>query len=159
MDQARATLAASESARRQIEITDARLVVRATRGGVVDALPFNGGERPAKGTTIAVLLADTPAFARVYVPEPLRARIAPGTRALIHVDGIEAPLEGFVRWVSSDAAFTPYFALTQRDRSRLAFLAEVQVTDERGTRLPAGVPVEVQILAGEVAGNPGNDRG
>jgi HlyD family secretion protein len=165
LNQARATLAAAESARKQLEITDARLVVRATRGGVVDALPFKAGERPPKGTTVAVLLADTPAFARVYVPEPMRARITPKTRALIHVDGIEAPLEGFVRWVSSDAAFTPYFALTQRDRSRLAFLAEVQVTDERGARLPAGVPVEVQILpnaeapASAETASVGNDRG
>lgn len=159
LNQARATLAAAESARKQLEITDARLVVRATRGGVVDALPFKAGERPPKGTTVAVLLADTPAFARVYVPEPLRARIAPKTRALIRVDGLDTPLEGFVRWVSSDAAFTPYFALTQRDRSRLAFLAEVQVADDRGTRLPAGVPVEVEILTDDGARNPENDRG
>lgn len=166
LNQARATLAAAESARRQLEITDARLVVRATRGGIVDALPFKAGERPPKGTTVAVLLADTPAFARVYVPEPMRARVTPRTRALIRVDGIDAPLEGFVRWVSSDAAFTPYFALTQRDRSRLAFLAEVQVADEHAGELPAGVPVEVQILPGEVAGNrqevadnQENDRG
>jgi HlyD family secretion protein len=159
LNQARATLAAAESARKQLAITDARLVVRATRGGVVDALPYKAGERPPKGTTVAVLLADTPAFARVYVPEPMRARVAPRTRALIHVDGIEAPFEGFVRWVASDAAFTPYFALTQRDRSRLAFLAEIQVADDRGAQLPAGVPVEVQILPGELASNGVNDRG
>jgi HlyD family secretion protein len=159
LNQARATLAAAESARKQLEITDARLVARATRAGVIDALPFKAGERPPKGATIAVLLADTPAFARVYVPEPMRARVAPRTRALIHVDGVDTPLEGFVRWVASDAAFTPYFALTQRDRSRLAFLAEVQVTDERGSRLPIGVPVEVQILPGELAQNTANDRG
>jgi HlyD family secretion protein len=159
LNQARAALAAAESARKQLEITDARLVVRATRGGVVDALPFKAGERPPKGTTVAVLLADSPAFARVYVPEPMRARIAPKTRALIRVDGLDEPLEGFVRWVSSDAAFTPYFALTQRDRSRLAFLAEVQVADDRGASLPAGVPVEVEILPGDGARNPESDRG
>lgn len=146
LDQAKAALAAAESARRQLEITDARLVVRATRNGVVDALPYKAGERPPRGATVAVLLADTPAFARVYVPEPLRARVTPRTRALVYVDGVENPLEGFVRWVASDAAFTPYFALTQRDRSRLAFLAEVEITDGRVGTLPSGVPVEVQLL-------------
>jgi HlyD family secretion protein len=151
VNQAKAALNAAESSRRQLEITDARLVVRATRAGVIDALPYKAGERPPKGTTVAVLLADTPAFARVYVPEPMRASIAPRSKALIYVDGIEGPLEGFVRWVASDAAFTPYFALTQRDRSRLAFLAEVEVTDARSRNLPAGVPVEVQILAGQIA--------
>jgi len=151
VDQARASLAAAESSRHQLELTDARLVVRATRAGVVDALPYKSGERPPKGSPVVVLLADSPAFARVYVPEPERARVKPLTRALIYVDGIEGPLEGFVRWVASDAAFTPYFALTQRDRSRLAFLAEVEVTDARARELPAGVPVEVRILDGQQA--------
>jgi HlyD family secretion protein len=125
--------------------------VRATRGGVVDALPYKAGERPPKGAPVAVLLADSPAFARVYVPEPMRARVTPRTRAQIYVDGIEGALEGRVRWVASDAAFTPYFALTQRDRSRLSFLAEVEVTDQRVRDMPVGVPVEVQILEGQTA--------
>jgi HlyD family secretion protein len=146
LDQAKAALEGAQSSRRQLEITDARLVVKATRAGVVDALPYKMGERPPKGTPVVVLLADSPAFARVYVPEPIRARVKPRTRALIRVDGSDAPLQGFVRWVASDAAFTPYFALTQRDRSRLAFLAEVEVTDARVRDMPAGVPVEVQLL-------------
>jgi HlyD family secretion protein len=151
VDQARASLVAAQSSRRQLELTDARLVVRATRAGVIDALPYKMGERPPKGTPIVVLLADSPAFARVYVPEPDRARVKARTRAQIYVDGFDGPLEGFVRWVASDAAFTPYFALTQRDRSRLSFLAEVEVTDQRIRELPAGVPVEVQILEGQAA--------
>jgi HlyD family secretion protein len=151
LDQARAAVAAAESAKKELEITDARLILRATRSGVVDALPFKAGERPPKGTPVVVILADTPAFARVYVPEPRRAAIKPRVAAEIHVDGVEQPLKGFVRWVASDAAFTPYYALTQRDRSRLAFLAEVEVTDERVRDMPAGVPVEVRIVGGEQA--------
>ena len=148
VDQARAALAAAESAERELEITDSRLILRATRAGIVDALPFRAGERPPRGTPVVVLLADTPAFARVYVPEPRRAAIKPRVQAQIFVDGVVQPLSGFVRWVARDAAFTPYFALTQRDRSRLAFLAEVEVTDPRVRDLPAGVPVEVRIAEG-----------
>jgi HlyD family secretion protein len=164
LDQARAALAAAESAKRGLEITDARLVLRATRAGVVDALPFKVGERPPRGSAVVVLLADTPAFARVYVPEPRRARIKPRVPAEIYVDGVEGPLTGFVRWVASEAAFTPYFALTQRDRSRLAFLAEVEVTDPRVRELPSGVPVEVRIVEGaqqaaESQARENNDRG
>jgi HlyD family secretion protein len=158
VDQARAALAAAESAKRELEITDSRLVLRATRAGVVDALPFKAGERPPRGTPVVVLLADTPAFARVYVPEPRRATIKPRAQAQIRVDGVEQPLAGFVRWVASDAAFTPYFALTQRDRSRLAFLAEVEVTDPRVRELPAGVPVEVRINASAPLKSAGDAR-
>jgi HlyD family secretion protein len=154
LDQARATVAAAESAKKELEITDARLILRASRPGVVDALPFKAGERPPKGTPVVVLLADTPAFARVYVPEPRRASVRPRMPAQIFVDGVDGPLNGFVRWVSDNAAFTPYFALTQRDRSRLAFLAEVEVTDARVRDLPAGVPVEVRLLSSEAGSQP-----
>ena len=92
-----------------------------------------------------ILLADSAAFARVYVPEPLRANVRPGSPARVYVDGHEAPLQGKVRYVASDAAFTPYFALTQRDRSRLAFLSEVEIVDAAVKNLPAGVPVEVEL--------------
>jgi len=72
----------------------------------------------------------------------------PGTRARIFVDGFEQPLDGRVRWVASEAAFTPYFALTERDRGRLSFAAKVDVLNAN-TRLPDGVPVEVELLIGD----------
>jgi HlyD family secretion protein len=146
INQARAALAAAESAARELELTDARLIVRATRPGLVEAIPYKMGERPPRGSPVIVMLADTPAFARVYIPESQRLRVRPGRRAQIYVDGRAQPLAGFVRFVASDAAFTPYFALTQRDRGRLTFLAEVEVSDPHIRELPAGVPVEVEIL-------------
>ena len=78
VDQARAALAAAQAARRELDVGDARLIVRATRAGVVDALPYKAGERPPKGGTVVVLLADTTPFARIYVPEGERVHVAPG---------------------------------------------------------------------------------
>jgi HlyD family secretion protein len=145
IDQARAALAAAEAARRELEVSNSRLLVQATRAGVVDALPFKAGERPPQGAPMVVLLADTAAFARVYVPEPQRVHVRAGTAAKIYVDGLDHPLQGKVRYVASDAAFTPYFALTQRDRSRLTFLCEIEITDDEVRGLPAGVPVEAEL--------------
>ncbi|MEJ2299842.1 MAG: hypothetical protein P8X94_15375 [Woeseiaceae bacterium] len=47
--------------------------------------------------------------------------------------------------MSSEAAFTPYYALTERDRGRLSYVAKIDITDA-GERLPDGVPVEVELL-------------
>jgi HlyD family secretion protein len=58
------------------------------------------------------------------------------------VDGLKT-YQGKVRYVSSEAAFTPYYALTQRDRSRLSYLAEIDFTEASAANLPGGVPVEV----------------
>jgi len=122
--------------------------VRAPRAGRVDALPFELGERPSAGAVVAVLLVGETPYARVYVPEPVRAQITPGSPAQVFVDGVEQPFAAKVRRVSSDAVFTPYFALTERDRTRLSYLAEV-VLEGEAHGLAAGVPVEVVFGKGE----------
>jgi HlyD family secretion protein len=65
--------------------------------------------------------------------------------ALVQVDGVSEPVAGRVRTVSSDPVFTPYFALTERDRSRLAYVAEVTLVGKAADALPAGLPVEVSF--------------
>ena len=95
-----------------------------------------------------VMLSGEQPYARVYVPERLRVNVGPGTAASVLIDGVPDPLDGRVRWVASEAAFTPYFALTERDRGRLAYEAKIDI-DTNGERLPDGVPVEVVIDTGD----------
>lgn len=143
LDQARAALDALQAAVRLAELDLARTEVRAPVSGVVDKVLYRLGERPAPGTTIAVILDDARIYARVYVPEHLRTRVTPGATMAVRVDGMTESLEGRVRWVSADATFTPYFALTEHDRSRLSFLAEIDVPG--ASALPSGVPLEVDF--------------
>ena len=88
------------------------------------------------------MLGGTQPFARAYVPESLRASVMAGTEAEVYVDGISEPFAGRVRWIASEAAFTPYFALTERDRGRLTYFAKVDIVEDN-ERLVDGVPVEV----------------
>jgi HlyD family secretion protein len=144
LDQARDALAQAQSAFEQLEISAGRLTVRAPRSGIVEALPYELGERPAAGAVVAILQADGATYARVHVPAQLRDALQAGAPALVSVEGVAGPLAGRVRYISSEAAFTPYYALTQEDRGRLSYLAEVTLTDgESAARLPTGVPVEV----------------
>ena len=142
-DQARAAYAASQARVADLSFDMERTVVRAPVQGVVESLPFRLGERPARGQTVIALLSDERTFARVHIPQPLRTRIALGDEALIRIDGHAEEYRGRVRWISSEAAFTPYYALTQHDRSRLAYLAEIDLSD--AVSLPAGVPTEVRF--------------
>lgn len=145
LQQAEAALDQSEARVRELQVVSERLTVRAPRSGVVDALPFEAGERPPAGATVAVLLAGERPYARVYVPEPQRIRLRPGDRVPVQVDGLDRPLEGRVRFVASDPAFTPFFALTEHDRSRLSYLAEIDLPAGSGHPLPAGIPVQVEL--------------
>jgi len=122
-----------------------RHTTRAPVAGIADTRLFEVGERPAPGQPMMILLGGNQPYARVFVPETIRVHVTAGTAAMIYVDGLDQALEGRVRWVSSEAAFTPYYALTERDRARLSYVAKVDITTPRD-RLPDGVPVEVEFL-------------
>jgi HlyD family secretion protein len=143
--QAEAAVRQAEANRNMAEINLGRHTLMAPTDGIMDSRLFEVGERPASGQVVLVMLGGQQPHARVYVPERLRVLIKPGTTARIHVDGLATPLDGRVRWVASESAYTPYYALTERDRGRLSFLAKVDIT-ERRDRLPDGVPLEVEFL-------------
>lgn len=143
--QAEEALGQAEARQESLAIDLERHSTVAPVDAVVDSLLFEVGERPAIGQPMAILLPGTQPYARVYVPENLRVHVRPGTAAKVYVDGLAEPLDGRVRWVASDAAYTPYFALTEHDRGRLTFAAKVDILSAT-TRLPDGVPVEVELL-------------
>jgi HlyD family secretion protein len=150
--QARAALDEAKAALEELRIQAARLDVRAPSDGIVDALLYYEGERPPPGAVVAVLLRDQAPYARVYVPESLRARVRPGVEAQVRIDGVPGALRGRVRNVASDASFTPYYALTERDRGRLVYVAKVDLIDPAAAELPTGLPVEVVFVDVAVAG-------
>lgn len=133
------------AARRELLAIDvARHSIVAPVDGIVDSRLFELGERPSPGQAMMVMLSGTQAYARVYVPEQLRVHVKPGSEATVFVDGLPESIPGRVRWVASEAAFTPYYALTERDRGHLTYLAKIDISEQRD-RLPDGVPVEVDL--------------
>jgi HlyD family secretion protein len=116
---------------------------------MLDKRLYQMGERPKIGAIIAVILDNSRTYARVYVPEALRSSVQPGEQLDVRIDGDTRTFTGTVRWVSADASFTPYFALTEHDRSRVSYLAEIDVAD--ASSLPSGVPLEVDFAVSALA--------
>jgi len=145
IEQAEAELKRARAALAEIQTSVARHTVIAPRAGRIEALPFKLGERPPAGSPVVVMLADGMPYARVYVPEPLRADYLPGRKVQLTVDGRDEVFAGVLRFVSAQAQFTPYYALTQEDRSRLSYLAEIDLPEPAATELPTGIPVQVTL--------------
>ncbi len=150
LTQAEAVVAEASARVRSARIDVERLELRAPVAGVAGRRLFEVGERPAAGQPVMVLLAGEQPHARVYVPERLRVRVTPGRKAALYIDGRDEPVSGTVRWVSSEAAFTPYQALTERDRGRLSYEAKIDI-DGLAERLPDGVPLEAEFDFAESA--------
>lgn len=145
LDQARAELARTEADVAKLKVDAERVIIVAPRAGAIDALPFREGDEPPVGAAVAVLLADTAPFARVYVPAEIRPGAVPGATVTVMVDGFDTPFEGRIRMISAEAAFTPYYALTERDRGHFTYLAEIDLIGEAARDLPTGLPVEVSF--------------
>jgi HlyD family secretion protein len=136
-----AALAAARARLEQAQVTLSRLAAVAPREGWVDAIPVRVGDQPAPGATLISMLVGDAAFARVYVPERLRANIGVGAAFRLTVEGVDGEFAARVRWIRAEPSFTPYYALTGDDVSRLTWVAELTLDGERAKTLPAGLPV------------------
>jgi HlyD family secretion protein len=143
IEQAEANLAAATATLAGLELNRARYDIVAPRDGRVDALPFKLGDEPAPGAVLVSLLAGSP-YARIYVPASQRNRMQLGMSCSIAVTGVDKRFPARLRSVRSDPAFTPYFALTGDDASRLSYRAELVMTDADAAKLPAGLPVQAE---------------
>ncbi|WP_425605665.1 HlyD family secretion protein [Pseudoxanthomonas daejeonensis] len=145
--QGEAALAAARAHEADLAALLEKLEVTAPRAGHLDTLPYRLGDQAPVGAPLAVLLVGAAPHARIYVPEPLRARVKVGDAVRVHVEGGQpADYAGRVRMIRSEPVFTPYYALTGRDAARLSYLAEVSLeADAAG--LPAGLPARVEFDA------------
>jgi HlyD family secretion protein len=147
IEQTEAALLAAQAHHGQARLGLALLSARAPRAGRVDAIPVRVGDQVMVGQTLLTMLVGERAFARVYVPERVRARTTVGSKFRVQVEGIEGELPATVRWIRSDPSFTPYYALTGDDTSRLTWIAELALDDPRAATLPPGLPVQATALA------------
>ncbi len=141
--QARSAVRAAEAQTAAQTVALEKLKVIAPRAGRVDSLPYKLGDQAPVGASLAVMLVGDTPYARVYVPEPMRANVAPGDKAQVFVDGRTNAFPGRVRAIRSEPSFTPYYALSGKDAARLSYLAEVAL--DGGADLPAGLPVRVEF--------------
>lgn len=142
--QGESALAAAEAQASTQAVTLEKLDLIAPRAGRVDSVPYKLGDQAPIGAPLVVMLVGDAPYARVYVPEPIRANVKVGQAARVFVDGREGALNGRVRMIRSEPSFTPYYALIGKDAARLSYLAEIQL-DKSAAELPSGLPVRVEF--------------
>jgi HlyD family secretion protein len=172
-DQARARLAAAESALAELEHGYRKQEVAEAEANELRALSLAAQAKqrlddavlvaPADGTVLtravepgAILAAGSAAFtlslrspvwARVYVAEPDLGKVPPGRTVLLYTDSRPGqPYHGRIGFVSPTAEFTPKNVETTDLRTGLVYRARVVVTDA-DPALRQGMPVSVRLDA------------
>jgi HlyD family secretion protein len=142
--QGEAAMQAAAAQAQTEQVTLDKLTLVAPRDAQVDSIPYKLGDQAPVGAPLVVLLAGDAPYARIYVPEPLRAGAKVGDPARVHVEGMASVWKGTVRMIRNDPTFTPYYSLTGQDARRLSYLAEIQLGTDAAS-LPAGLPVWVEF--------------
>jgi len=141
IEQAAAAVEAAKAVLASLDLTRARLTIRAPRAGCVDALPFRVGDQPPVGAALVSMLVGDAPYARVFVPAPRRSALKIGDRFEVHVEGIDRVYQATLRSIRSEPSFTPYYALAGDDASRLVYRAELLLDGAEASELPAGLPI------------------
>ncbi|ABN61038.1 HlyD family secretion protein [Shewanella baltica] len=144
LEQAKAAVAAASASVAIEKKALADLSLVAARDAVVDTLPWRVGDRIAAGTQLIGLLASEDPYVRVYLPATWLDRVKAGDSVNILVDGREIPITGTVRNIRSQPAYTPFYALNERDRARLMYLTDITIS-AAGQDLPTGMALAVEI--------------
>ena len=144
LQQAAASLEAVRANLARLQVDREHLSVRAPRAGRIDALPFKPGDQPPIGVELASLLVGEQPYARIYIPASQRTRFALGDAMRVQVQGIEQPFAATLSSIRSEASFTPYFALSGDDASRLMYRAELRLQGDDARQLPAGLPLRAE---------------
>jgi HlyD family secretion protein len=141
MAEARVAAAAAELARADRQL--AEMTPGAPAAGRIEDTFFRVGERVPAQRPVVSLLPPGNIKLRLFVPEPLLPRFAPGTELAWRCDGCPDGLTAEVRFVASAAEYTPPVIYSVGRRERLVYLVEAVPT---GPFLPRpGQPVDVRV--------------
>ncbi|KAA1156489.1 HlyD family efflux transporter periplasmic adaptor subunit [Pseudoalteromonas fuliginea] len=143
LSQARARVDAAKSALLWQQKTAEDLTIKAPVDGIIDSLPWYKGDRVITGTELMSVLAIAKPYARVYLPASALMKVKVGDPIDVFADGINTPIKGRVRNIRSQPAYTPFYALNERDRARLMYLTDIDLLQAES--LPTGLAVEVHI--------------
>ena len=147
-DEIRAAEADARAAREVVAQSDWRLAQRAVAApaaGLVNDTYYYVGDFVPAGAPVVSLLPPGNVKARFYVPEPLLARVRPGTAVTLACDGCGAPVRATVDYVSNRAEYTPPVLYSKENRAKLVYLVEARPAAADAAKLNPGQPVDVTL--------------
>ena len=144
IDAARAALRREESQLAYLARQKDESVVRAPADGIVESLDLRPGDIVAPNQPVARILEPAQVWVRVYVPEPLLARVRVGQRARVRVDTFpHREFPGRVVEIRTQAEYTPRNVQTLDQRMDTVFGVKVAI-DPTGELKP-GMAATVEL--------------
>lgn len=122
------------------------LTIKAPASGTIVSRFVDAGEVVNAGTPLLDLVDLDRLYLQVYVPEPLVGRIRLGLPAKVYTDAYpDQPFDATVRYIASEAEFTPKEVQTKDERVKLVYAVRLYFNDNPDHRLTPGLPADAII--------------
>jgi HlyD family secretion protein len=142
----RAEVARAEAAVRTQEAALALMTARAPFDAVVTVRHREPGESLSPGAPVVTLANMGDRWVRIYVPENRVGRVRLGRAATLSADSFPGKTyTGRVKYIASEAEFTPKNVQTSEERVKLVYMVKVQITGDPGQDLKPGMPADVAL--------------
>jgi len=126
----------------ELNINDSRL--KAPLNGICLNRYYNLSELVSPGLPIFELADLSKMDATIYVPLKRLTDIRLDQKVQVLVDGVQEKFQGTVKWIASEAEFTPKTILTEETRTSLVYAVKIRVNNEQG-KLKIGMPVQILV--------------
>ncbi|MBI4410346.1 MAG: efflux RND transporter periplasmic adaptor subunit [Gemmatimonadetes bacterium] len=142
----RALVRQAEAALAQADALLANALIRAPIDGVVTIRHREPGEIVSPGQPVLTLANLGDRWIRIYVREDRVGRVRLGQQATITTDSHPGrTYDGVVRFIASEAEFTPRNVQTTEERVKLVYAVKVAVAGDAAQDLKPGLPADVRL--------------
>ncbi len=144
-DRARSTRDQDRDQLRQKDWNLAQMKQDAPKAGLVFDTLFREGEWVAPGKPVVMLLPPANIKVWAFVPETEVGALRVGQEAGVTVDGVAAPFDGRISYISQRAEYTPPVIYSRESRSKLVFMIELHFDPAVAAKMHPGQPVDVRF--------------
>jgi len=142
---ARASVDAAQGRLDQVKVMVDELTIKSPRVARVEALDFRPGDILPPNAAAATLLEEDQLYVRIYVPETLLGKIAPGQTVPVSVDSFpNTHYKGVVEHINDVGEYSPRNLQTADERADQVFAARVGLREGRD-KLRAGMAAFIQV--------------
>jgi len=131
----------------QIALTRKKLsdtIIMAPINGIITTKYYETGEAVAPLRPVVEIMDITSLEAKIYIEEPMLAKIRQGQEVTLDIDGSDRSFSGKVSWISPQAEFTPKSIMTPDTRTSLVYAVEIEIDNPDGI-MKDGMPVVITL--------------
>jgi HlyD family secretion protein len=148
IDAQRAALGQAEASLRAVDAALDYMTLSAPFDGVITVRHREPGEAVSPGAAVLTLMNPSDRWVRIYIREDRIGAVRVGASAEIRCDTFpDRTYTGEVRFIASEAEFTPKNVQTVEERVRLVYAVEVRITSDPSGDLKPGMPADVLLDA------------